>query len=92
MLHRRVGVSARSARRGRLAALGLGGQAQGHDRPLVPSGGWRHDARGLEGLGPGSGSVAGCGGRGDVPGVDLHVQDVGRHIELDRWVGWGVVE
>ena len=60
MPHRRVGVSARSARRGRLAALGLGGQAQGYHRPLVPSGGWQHD-EGLDPGLPGSQVAAGAG-------------------------------
>ena len=83
MLHRRVGVSARSACGGRLAALGLGGQAQGHHRPLVVSGGCQHEARG-EGLDlslPGSPVAAGVRHR---LGVDFHVQDVCRHLGLDR--------
>ena len=57
----RAGWSSRRDRRvGDAGTPGLGGQAQGYHRPLVPSGGWQHD----EGLGPGPTRVAGRGGRG----------------------------
>ena len=86
--HRRVGVSAWPARGGRLGAPGLGGQAQGYHRGLVLAGGWRHDARGVEGLAPGlPGSQVAAGVRHRL-GVDFHVQDVCRHLGLDRQVGW----
>ena len=39
--------------RGRLAVPGLGGHAQGRSRPLEPTDGCQHDARGVEGLDPG---------------------------------------
>ena len=52
------------ARGGRLAAPGLGEHAQGRNRPLEPTDGCQHDARGGGGHGSGPASVAGRSGRG----------------------------
>ena len=46
MPHRQVGVAARSARGGSLAALVPGGHAQGRNRPLEPTNGCQRDSRG----------------------------------------------
>ena len=82
--HRQVGVAARSACGGSLAALVLGGHAQGRNRPLEPTDGCQHDARGVEGMDPGLPASPVAPGVGHRLGVDFHVQDVRRHLGPDR--------